>query len=377
MQSRRQSQASSKRRGFTLIELLVVISIIAVLMSLILPAVQNARAAARRTECMNNVKNVTLAAMNFASSNKSKLPALSYYPATDPTGSGTPSTILGRSWVVELLPYMDAQSVYDRWDKDYAFNDPAGPNNLALANGMYIKALACPDDDSAEGQPGGLSYVANGGFTIPSADGSDRDNVVSGAVSPEQHPAYLALDFNVDGTAGNAPDQAVSQVGGVFYPEFEFVSGAIVNKIKSGSASVGKIYDGAGNTLMFTENLHAGVVNWANPNPNSCGFFFPVDSSSITLGDTATDVNLKWNADQMAPAGSPFQPNKAKVGTNGQNPFPNSNHPGIVVVSFCDGSVSTLNESIDGAVYVQLITSGATRRRGTVLAENPVSADSF
>ncbi|MCP4171844.1 MAG: type II secretion system protein, partial [Fuerstiella sp.] len=80
MQSRRHTAASRKaRRGFTLIELLVVISIIATLMSLILPAIQNAREAGRRTQCLNNIRNVTLAALNFATSNKSRLPALGYF----------------------------------------------------------------------------------------------------------------------------------------------------------------------------------------------------------------------------------------------------------------------------------------------------------
>ncbi len=81
MQSRRHTAASKKtRRGFTLIELLVVISIIATLMSLILPAIQNAREAGRRTQCLNNIRNVTVATLNFASSNKSRLPALGYFP---------------------------------------------------------------------------------------------------------------------------------------------------------------------------------------------------------------------------------------------------------------------------------------------------------
>src|SRR5690606_6283882 len=65
---------SKSRRGFTLIELLVVISIIAVLISLIAPAVQSARRAARRTQCLNNMRNVGLAIQNFASQNGGKLP---------------------------------------------------------------------------------------------------------------------------------------------------------------------------------------------------------------------------------------------------------------------------------------------------------------
>ena len=85
------------RRGFTLIELLVVISIIATLMALILPAVQNARAAARTLECKNKLKNITLAAHNFASSKK-RFPALGVYTVGASPGVGNAAPL--RSWVV-------------------------------------------------------------------------------------------------------------------------------------------------------------------------------------------------------------------------------------------------------------------------------------
>src|SRR5579862_7989642 len=85
-------RAAARRSGFTLIELLVVISIIAVLMSLILPAVQSAREAGRRTQCLNNIRNLGLAMQNFASGRNGQLPSLDEN---------------GYNWPVSLLSYID------------------------------------------------------------------------------------------------------------------------------------------------------------------------------------------------------------------------------------------------------------------------------
>ena len=368
MQSRRTTRPSSKRGGFTLIELLVVISIIAVLMSLILPAVQNAREAGRRTQCLNNLRNLTTAAASFASSNSSQLPALSYYPISN-AGSAA-QTIEGRSWLVEILPHIDQQGAFDRWNKDVAWN--AG-TNAALANNLYIDVFACPNDESAFQIPGGLSYVANGGFTRSGSGSRDNDDGM-GAFAAEQHASSLGFDWNLstgDATTGiDSTDIAVSRATGVFGAEYEIVGGP---NLRSDSVTLGKIYDGTSNTLMLGENINAvGGQNWASPNPNSVGFFFPVVGTNITA-----TVNLMTDAESLIPMGSfPF-PNESRNATDGTNPFLTSNHPSIVNVSFCDGSTRTISEDIDRGVYVQLVTSGATRLRTGIAAEDPLSADSF
>src|SRR5262245_14753121 len=99
----------NRRRGFTLIELLVVISIIAVLMSLILPAVQSAREAGRRTQCMSNMRNVALSLENWAGAHSGALPYLDE-PLTLGGSTTTPLRVQG-NWPIALLGYLDRQDI--------------------------------------------------------------------------------------------------------------------------------------------------------------------------------------------------------------------------------------------------------------------------
>src|SRR3954447_15480497 len=102
-----------KRRGFTLIELLVVIAIIAVLIALLLPAVQAAREAARRSQCVNNLKQLGLAIQNYHDTN------LTFPPARKGCCWGT--------WNIFILPYMEQTVVYNSWNS-VGNNTAAGPD---------------------------------------------------------------------------------------------------------------------------------------------------------------------------------------------------------------------------------------------------------
>src|SRR5215216_2911150 len=97
-----------RKRAFTLIELLVVIAIIAILIALLLPAVQAAREAARRSQCVNNLKQIGLALHNHMEA-KGALPV------------GAPNGVTKPNWRIHILPFMDQQSVYDQLDLAQTF----------------------------------------------------------------------------------------------------------------------------------------------------------------------------------------------------------------------------------------------------------------
>lgn len=367
--------SKNARRGFTLIELLVVISIIATLMALILPAIQSAREAARRTQCQNNLKNLTLAAINYAEAHRGQLPASGTYPGTNADASMDQSReqiFASHSWVLDLLPYLDNQAIYERWVFTAPFNsNPAGTTNIAV--------LSCPNDDTSDGKNGGLSYVANCGV------GDINFDVLSTTPAAANDFGQLASAEPfvwAGGSAGSSQNVELTGQLAVFAPSMtcdtQPYAGGVRAVDAGGSVNIGRIYDGAGNTIMLSENINAGkdaltgAATWSNPSIRSCGFIFPsVGGSTFSNISSTPDISI----------GSPFI-NKLKNGTDGAAPFPNSRHIGIVVASFCDGGVKTLSENIDTGVYVRLITPNAARPRSIAVSppftpEYPLSSNEF
>src|SRR5688572_11241567 len=134
------------KKAFTLVELLVVIAIIGVLVALLLPAVQSARESARRSQCNNNLKQVTLGMHNYADAYKQTFPVGEY------------SCCWG-TWLVALLPYVEQQAMFDQYKYFGSIQNAAGNNYAQVdANTRYggamnleitrtqIKAYTCPSD---------------------------------------------------------------------------------------------------------------------------------------------------------------------------------------------------------------------------------------
>lgn len=189
----------SLKHGFTLVELLVVIAIIAILMGLLLPAVQMARETARRTSCQNNMRQLGLAAMNYEAT-RQKLPP-GYTQAY--VGGQSPSSLngyQGHSVFYYLLPYMEQNNVYDRFDKDVPKKNIAttSENNLSAA---IIPGFFCASDlldrspqlysSSTDQYYGMISYKANGGSRPIYATSATNDGLFM-AVGPAARKAYSA-----------------------------------------------------------------------------------------------------------------------------------------------------------------------------------------
>jgi prepilin-type N-terminal cleavage/methylation domain-containing protein len=266
------------RRGFTLVELLVVIAIIGILVALLLPAIQAAREAARRSQCSNNLKQLGLACHNYADKYSEHLP----YNA-DPGGyagtlvgncpSQTPScSVKNWSWIVAALPYMEQQPLYDQLN----LNDPEGhggsqtfPNPIPnyITRQTILKGLMCPSNDQEQlvasagigiqdpwngphgGDPAGRNdYVGNlghiwGGWRdcgavpdFPDPDGLGRFNRGSSPGTP-----WISCDWDADDKA---------RWNGVFYYR--------------DSVRLSQIVDGTANTMMVFESMHWRGGNGAN-----------------------------------------------------------------------------------------------------------------
>lgn len=173
---KRHSRRSSRRTGFTIIELLVVIAIIGLLIALLMPAVQQARSAARRVHCSNNLKQLGLAAHGFHDSSGAFPPARLILSI--PRGTNSTGTLVGLdepSWLIRLLPFLEQSGLHREWDE----YQPYGLNPQSARN-QALPVFLCPERHSADNAVIGDKTVT---ITAPCGCSGGTQTVPGGAVA--------------------------------------------------------------------------------------------------------------------------------------------------------------------------------------------------
>jgi prepilin-type N-terminal cleavage/methylation domain-containing protein len=339
--------AEARKTGFTLVELLVVIAIIGILVALLLPAVQAAREAARRTGCTNNLKNLGLAALNHHDVMK-HFPVS--YGAAYPDEYDGPQP--GAGWVLNSLPQLEEQALYDQFKAGGAFEGSFRENRIlknqpnagvaSMKNGIscptlmqtQLKVLQCPSDptdkrvrdDQSEWQPAspgwpvavtnykgvlddtflGEGFPGNG-----KAFGNNGPGIqyISGPYT-EPPPSYYA----------NGPHDCHNNLRcrGIFFRQ------SFQRPVK-----IGSVTDGTSHTFMIGENLpdydNHSTAFYGNGDWCSCN----IPLNNLLTQDPAT-LNFKFWAEQQG-----FR----------------SRHPGGAQFCVVDGSVRFVSESIDNQTY--------------------------
>ena len=296
--------------GFTLVELLVVIAIIGVLVALLLPAVQAARESARRTQCLNNFKQISTATHNYLAARKVFPPGTNMWttgvPCSMPSGKTKP--FIGFSWGVYILPYIEQGPVYQLFNlkEDPANNYGTGANYKAAAS--KIEAYLCPSDPQGFELVGCCSDNTNG-----SLDSEDMS---------KSNMAGIADSVNWQCMWDEWPSGWATPTGnGVMFQH---------SKI-----SPAHITDGTSNTLMVGE-----VIGYEQGSHSAYWW------AAWNVLDTANGINLPL---RVPPRGL-FE--TAETGFA-------SYHVGGAHFTFCDGGATFINESIDQYVLAALTTRAA------------------
>ena len=336
----------NRRRGFTLVELLVVIAIIGILIAMLLPAVQAAREAARRTQCLNNMKQIALGLQNHHSTYNT-LPHGSSYGLT-PASTIAPGNNRSGTWASSILPFMEEDALHDKFDFSLHMSNPA--NAAALA--VFIPAFICPSDDK------GLNPIFTGRCTCcSSGPGTSQVSWYLGSMGPAPAPSSGTCQYCPAGTTSTPPVYCCQGgTGGVANDAPGIFSRANRN------GTVGQQYkpvgfqdvlDGLSNTISVGETLpsHSGHSTLFENN-------FPLLVTNIPIN---TMKGSGWDGFTINPYAFPVG---FHDGNDAQKQGIKSMHPRGANVALCDGSSRYIQQTIS---YVVLNAMGTRKGGETVL----------
>ena len=354
----------NRRPGFTLIELLVVIAIIAVLIALLLPAVQAAREAARRSQCVNNLKQLGLAVHNYISTN-TVFPMQSMYPA-----GSTQSWGWSYGWGLALLPYMEQQPAFNAFNfsvgifgNSSGFTYQKGNNTVCY---MEISGFLCPSD-GVKKMPlspyGGTNYVGNYGG--PGQMGVTSNGAFSGTIVPngwynEPNLGPLGVESVTDGTSNTAlySERLLGLVGG---PAVNLNN---KNHKRTVYAATGPAsMTGSVGALAMVTACKALPPTTTSIRSNASGYTWfaaypwhlAVNAYNHVGAPNSNTCNNTIDQGGWLSFGGPL----------GVVP-PNSNHPGGVNMGFADGSVRFLKDTVN----IQTFWGIGTRDYGEVISSS-------
>jgi prepilin-type N-terminal cleavage/methylation domain-containing protein/prepilin-type processing-associated H-X9-DG protein len=302
------------RKGFTLIELLVVIAIIAVLVALLLPAVQQARETARRAECKNHLKQIGLACHNY-NEIFSSVPPSQLGPLRDPD----------HNWLTLILPQLDQDALYYQYDFNVPWDDPS--NQTAIST--QIATLKCPS-------------------TPRSDDVDNLGNGLTAAAHDYATPNSYSVDFV---TLGLVED--VGQRQGLLYP-FDV---SPLHNTTDGLATTFLCVEDAGRPTHWISQASRGPANSVTPCTNNN------ISSGHVLGAGWADPGSSVPVHGFTPDGL-HCPGPCVINCS-NNSEPYSFHYGGMNAVFGDGHCRFISENIDLRVFLALVT----RRGGEPPAE--------
>lgn len=326
-------------RGFTLVELLVVIAIIAMLVTLLLPAVQAAREAARRTQCTNNLKQLGLASLNHESANNSFQSSGWGFRWTGDPDSGAGKTQPG-GWIYNTYPFMEQGDLHGI-GRGLPGRGPGGQKYkaLALQRSAVVPGLHCPSRREARGYPPAETSV-----------NADHPNVIN-------KTDYAANSGSGAHNLGHFGDVACLEAGNCDIPALPKTGDDRFDGISARLTEVrmAQITDGTSKTILIAEKYMNPLEYTAgnacvDNNSNSQGYDWDVNRWFPNLLTDPTDPNPRFKGLEER------SPKQDRPGVGGCRQEFGSVHSEGYFAVFCDGHVASISYSTDPVVYTGLGT---------------------
>lgn len=313
-----QIRSHGRQPAFTLVELLVVIAIIGILVALLLPAVQAAREAARRSQCGNNLKQIGLAILNYESAYKT-------FPPGGITLGPCCGTKSGTSWPISILPQMEEQPLFDQYNFN-AFNED--PENMVVRETKLVK-YTCPSDEGLDELLTPATGPGSASLRILYARGSYRGN--AGLC---EHGFW---DSSSEGDARYLEERGPLHGIGPYEGMEETVT-------------LDKITDGQTYTLLVGEKAHYWTSEEGQRRQTLWAYSYTSYNRSCTFEQTRSIIN---DYDRCLAIGGEFGDNPCKRSWG-------SLHPGGLSFVMCDGSVQWITANIDIFIFGDLATMGGS-----------------